>query len=129
PTVSLVSEEQSKRLWKVVVEHTTKGGKRCAEENIDDPLKIPPVISGSFVAYTRVAEKDKDGNPILNAAKEPFLPAPEVEDHQDTLVYDVNTAIINLALRAQFRGTVNSTPIWGLPARCVRIVQWSYDIA
>ena len=129
PSVRLAEGGDSAKKWHATVEHTTKPSKTCKTATIEDPLDQPPVISGSFVSVIMPAEKDMDGEPITNSADEPFIPAIEIEDHEDTLIYEINTATISLATRAKYTRSVNDAPLWGLPARCVRLVQWGWDVA
>jgi len=123
---SLVSEDNTRRQWYVTITHSTQPRLRCADVQRNSPLDEPPIISGSFVQFTKPAEEDKDGDPIVNVCDEPFIPAVEINDSRDSLVIEINTANINLAQRADAKDKVNSGTIWGLGPRTVLLKQWTW---
>jgi len=124
----LVREQDTRRVWHVTINHSTQARLRCADTQRENPLDEPPILSGSFVQFTKPAEEDKDGNPIVNVCDEPFVPAVEINDSRDSLIIEVNTATINLSQRADARDKVNSSTIWGLAKRKVLLKQWSWRV-
>ncbi len=127
--LTLRSVEQSRKVWRLVCTFSTRPRERCEDSQWDDPLDEPLKISGSFLKRTKPADKDRNGDPILNAVEEPFVPAIEKPDAIDTLVISGNFADIDLLLRKQFINTVNVAPIWGLLARELRMSRWDWSIA
>jgi len=124
------AEELAK--WIVTTVHSTvpSGGSNDPQNNIsrDNPIDDPPVISGSFSPFFKPVHRDKDGAQIMNTAKHPYTPPVEDEFDHLTLNISYNTANINLANWAAFRSTVNSTGIWGLEARQVKLKRWGWKI-
>lgn len=118
------------RVFILTVKHSSIPfeGSNDGETSRENPLDDPIVISGSFSPFKRTVQLDEAGDPILNAAKFPYDPAPQIDDAYDTLRISYNTATINLAQRASFRGCVNSTGIWGLDERQAKITRWDWSI-
>ena len=127
-TADVVNEKDTSRVWRVTINHSTQPRLRCADTQRENPLDEPPILSGSFVQFTKPAEQDKDGKPIVNTADAPFVPAVEINDSRDSLIVEVNTANINLRQRAEARDKVNSGTIWGLGPREVLLKQWSWRV-
>ena len=125
----LRSVDKSRRVWRVDLAFTNRPvGKSCSQSEIDNPLSQPPKIGGSYLSRTKAATQDRFGAPITNSSDEPVVPAPEIDDPRDTVTIEVNTASIDLALRSRFRNKCNAAVLWGLPARTVRLGQWSYSL-
>jgi len=122
------SVDKNRHVWRSQIEYTNRPLKFDQEDERGDPLFVPPKISGSFARAMRAATKDRHDDPITNSSDEPELPAPEVDDSRDTLVVEVNTATIDLALRAAMRDKVNHAAHWGLEKRCIKLGQWAYTI-
>lgn len=121
--------KKTAKLWTVKVTHSTRPKFRQSSSEIENPLDEPILLYGSFVQFRRPATTDKDGQAIVNTVGEPFVPALERDDSRDSLIMEINTATVSLLQRALFRDAVNSTPIWGLPARTVKLMQWTWRIA
>lgn len=117
----------ARKFWRVTVIYSTRSFPTCREESYDSPLDMPARWSGSFVERLKIAKEDINGAPVANSADEPFFPAPEIDDPTDTLRVTFNTASIDLALRASFRGRTNETEWRGLAARTVRMRQWAWE--
>lgn len=93
----------------------------------ENPLLVPPEVSGSFVQFTREASRDKDGNPLKSSSLERFIGAAVERDygnHQVTI--KVNSATLPLATWMPYMHSVNSAALWGLSARMVKLsnVSW-----
>lgn len=121
--------KKSRKKWLVTVTHTSRPTFRTSASEIENPLDERPILYGSFIQFQRPLIKDKDGKAVLNVVGEPFTPAPMRDDSRDSLVYECNTATIDLGLRDSFRDAVNSASIWGLGARNVKLEQWTWRIA
>jgi hypothetical protein len=120
--------EKNRCVWRSVIEYTNRPLRFDQETERGNPLLVPPRISGSFVRAMKAATKDRNGDPIVNSAEEPELPAPETDDSRDSLIVEVNTATIDLAVRSDFRDKVNLAEHWGLPARTIKLGQWAYTV-
>ena len=114
--------------WLLTVTHTSVPSDTDPGKSRDNPLLDTPVVGGSFQQYIKNAYRDKDGDPIVNTAKDPYIPPPTIEDSYDTLTISFNTAFLNLSFRAGFRNTVNSSAIWNLGVRRVKMMQWNYRV-
>lgn len=116
--------------WFITTTHSSRPSGNSTDPNTarDNPLDDKPVISGSFVSNRVPAFRDKDGNVIQNAAGQVYLPPAEIDDSFDTLRISYNHPTLNLFQRAQSRGTVNSSSIWGLQPRMAKLVQWNYQV-
>lgn len=116
--------------WHVEVTWSTESSERSMLKPKMNPLEEPPVISGSFVGNQERAVRDKDGKPIVNTAAEPYIEnAPTRYSNLDSLEIAFNTPTIDLVLRNEMMGRVNSEPIWGLGIRQALLLQWGYKIA
>lgn len=93
-----------------------------------DPLTEQPVISGSFVKYTELAEFDKDGDRILSKSFEKFRgPAAEFDKSRATIRITINSATLDLATLCVFIDTLNSFTLWGFDPRCVKLSDITWE--
>lgn len=77
----------------------------------ENPLLEWPKIRFSFATYERVAEKDINGNAILNSAKDPFDP-PLMQEERDIIInIERNVAAYNPVTALEFIDSVNSAQI------------------
>lgn len=120
--------DETRRLWTVVITHSTRPSFRCGDFRIENPLSEPIRLSGSFMQFTRAALKDKDGKALLNSVDEPFTPPIEVDDSRKVLVMQKNTAAISLSSWADYNDTVNAGPMWGLLRRAIKLNQWRWTV-
>lgn len=125
----LRSVKAHRRHWTVTATHSTRPKFRESSTPRENPLDEPILIYGSFVQFRRPATKDKDGRAIANTVGEPFVPALERDDSRLSVVLEKNTATISLTQWALFRDAVNSAALWGIPARCVKLIQWNWRLA
>lgn len=96
------------KLWHVRVEYDSS-----VEEEEENPLNRPAVLSWGSAQFQRVAWKDIDGNAILNSAGQYFDPPPEVDDSRPTLTVTRNEASFNPALKIDYEDAVNTDPFMG----------------
>jgi len=115
--------------WEAEVLFSTKpDGKRCKDQQIDDPLMVPDRISGGFTKYQEEATQDLFGNPITNSAWELFHgPQNEWDKGRPSVKIAMNRAQLQLALLSQMQDTVNGAPLWGLPPRCIKLSNTSWE--
>lgn len=122
--------DETLKLWRITVQHSTRprfrsasGGSATARQS---PLDEPATIYGSFLTFTKPADRDKDGDLICNAVEEQKLI--EIDDNRHSLVIEVNTENISLAMWKEYRVSVNSQPIWGLDTYQVKLKQWNWRV-
>ncbi|MGL6095059.1 MAG: hypothetical protein ACRC7O_04565 [Fimbriiglobus sp.] len=121
-------ENERSKLW--VVEQTFSSkpdGKKCKEQQIDDPLLQPDKVSGSFVKFKEEAVFDRFGKAVRNSAHEQVR-GPQVEFDKSTYTVKIeqNRADLELPLLGQMADTVNDAVLWGAPRRSVKLgaVSW-----
>lgn len=101
---------------------STKPMKRCSDTSIEDPLLEPDRISGSFVKYTQEALYDRFGERIKSSSHEQFRgPQVEFDANRPAVKIEQNVSDLELALFSELIDHVNDAPLWGLPARCVKL--------
>ena len=125
-----VSEEPN-RFWEVEQTFSTKPLKRCQDTSIDNPLDEPDRISGGFTKYTEEAAKDRFGLPILSSSHEQIRGSGvEKDNNRPTVTIEKNLSVLPLGVFAAMLDTVNSSSLWGLPARCIKLssVSWSRQL-
>lgn len=122
--------DKTRKLWRITVRHSTRPRYRSTGSDAvtarGNPLSEPPTIYGSFVTFTRPEDRDKDARAITNSVDE--LKLIDIDDNRHLIAIEVNTATISLAQWKQYRVSVNSTPIWGLDARQVKLKEWNWRI-
>jgi hypothetical protein len=114
--------------WLATYTFTSQLQDRCNGEHRTDPVLEAPRISGSFVKYTEEAVVDLYGKPILNSAHERMRgPQVEFDVSRPTIriekfFHDPNLELLNL-----YKDSVNDAPLWGLPARTIKLSNISFD--
>lgn len=108
--------------WSVEQTFTTKGGKKCSEEKIEDPLLEPAKISGGHETHKEEATHDMFGLPILTSSHE-MVRGPQVEfpESWPTITIEQNVATLEQAftLPTSMLNCVNDHWLWGLPPRTI----------
>lgn len=123
-----VREGQKTKFWTVDNIFTNVPGKRCQDEQIEDPLLEPMDISGSFIKYTTEASFNYDGTRIRTSSHERITgPMAEFDANRPTVRVSQNVAILDLATFAQMVDTLNDSTLWGLPPRCVKLSNASWQ--
>lgn len=114
--------------WEVVRKFTTKPMSRCNTTQIDNPLAEPAQLSGGFTKYTEEAIYDRYGSLLLTSSYE-LMRGPEVEVEKGRPVVRVglNVATLPLTTFCEYRGGVNNATLWGLPARCIRLADITWE--
>lgn len=101
---------------------------RCNSTTTGDPLLEPQKVSGTFVKYTEEATYDRFGVAITSSCGEPMRgPQVEFDKSRPTVRIQQNVADLQLGLCAALMDVVNDAPLWGLPARCVKLSQFSWE--
>jgi len=111
--------------WTAQYKFSTRPMRRCQDESIEDPLQEPMQISGSFMRYTELTEKDKDDNPIQSSSHEGIQI--ERDRSRPTVSISQNVANLELETFSEMVDTLNDAELWGLAARKIKLsnVSWS----
>jgi hypothetical protein len=126
----LVSDGDPNVWWIVEQEFSTKPPnrkqQRCQDVKVEDPLLEPPKLSGSTTKYQQEAVLDAAGQPIVTSAGEPIRgPQAEFDETRYSIRIEQNVPTPDLAINIpyQLKDCINSTPLWGFPARCVKLTK------
>lgn len=102
---------------------------RCSEDQVTDPVLEPPKISGSFVRYTEEATQDRFGLPLVSSSWEQLRgPQVEFDTNRPQVRIEQNILVLNLPLLASMVDCVNVWPMWGLPARCIKLSEVNWEL-
>lgn len=123
---------EAARYWLVEQTFSTKPPERddrgCQDTPIEDPLLEPAKINGTINNKTFEATYDRHNVAILNSAHEPVRGKQvEFDGGEDTIEIEQNIPILNLPLLKKTRNTLNNAPLWGLPARCIKLSNYTWE--
>lgn len=108
--------------WRVEQKFSTRPLTRCQDTPVEDPLLEPQKVSGNFRNFTIEAVYDRNGNLIKSSSHEQIRGRQvEFDNNKPSVVVQQNVASLGLSTFAQMIDTVNDGPMWGLPARCVKL--------
>lgn len=116
------------RFWSVELTYSSRPTPRCRDAQFDDPLDQPPKVSVGTAPYNVEGHFDRNGREIVNSAFE-RIRGPQNEWPVSLLVVKVEQNLADPFLTAvtAMRDTVNDAPLWGFPARSVKLS--SFDLA
>lgn len=131
PTMSVSpldpKDTEPSQIWRVENLFSTKPGKRCQDNSIENPLLEPPDISGSFVKYRELPHVDRHGRPYRSSTGEPLVGQ---ETERDRNRWEINIVInqltVNLQLVSDLADYLNGSPMWGLPAETIKFSKFSF---
>ena len=106
---------------------SSKRRNSCRNQQFQDPLAEPPLVSGSFTSYTEETKYDRNGQLIQNSAFETVHgPLVEIEQNRPSVHIEQNVAAIGLTSMTGMQDHVNDSTLWGLPKRCIKLsnIQW-----
>ena len=107
---------------------TTGQANRCNITPIGDPCLEPVKVNGSFGRAQWEARYDKDGNRVVTSANEPIVGALATFDYARPIVrIEQNVASLGLSTFSSMVNSVNIAPLWGLPARCIKLTNVSWE--
>lgn len=118
------------KFWTIDLTYSTKplSTSKCVDAKIEDPLLQPQEVSGSFVKEKVEAILDRFGRPIVNSAHEQLRGAQvEFEEGYDQIRIKQNVPLLQLALFTGMRNTLNSSSLWGMPARTIRLSNATWE--
>lgn len=95
---------------------------------IDNPLRRPAEISGNYHKEKEEITEDRFGNPVVNSAWEPIRgPKAEFDTQRDSIKVKQWLADPQEQLVEDMMNTVNDLPLWGKPARTVKLSSRSFE--
>lgn len=114
--------------WEVEQEFSTRSFTRCTERSIEDPLLMPPNISGSFVSYVQEVTRDRYGRALKTSSHEIIRGAQVEFDHSNpTVRIEQNLPALGLSSLCSAMNKVNMTYMWGLGRRMVKLSNASWE--
>jgi hypothetical protein len=116
--------------WHLDLRFTTKPMYRCNDTTIENPLNEPIMLAGGFNPYREEAIFDRNGDILIMSSLERMTgPSVEIEKGRPVVNISFNTTEVPLALIAQMMdtGAVNDATLWGLPPRCVRLAEMTWQ--
>lgn len=122
----LINANASGRYWLCETGFTTKPMARQTPSERNDPLSEPWKKRGSTNKVQEEVRTDKDGNAILNSAKEPITGLMRTLS-RPTIEIEGNVAWLNVNYLTSLVGAVNSKTFWGYPARQVMLADFSWE--
>jgi hypothetical protein len=129
--IAPVLDAEVSEYWTVEQMFTTRPLQRCQDTDIENPLNEPDKISGGFTKYTVEATHDQSGDAILTSSLEQIRGSVVERDaNRPTVTIGKNLLTLPLSTFAPMIDTVNDAGLWGLPARCVKLsnVSWQRNL-
>ncbi len=129
-TITMMEGKPGPSAWyEVELTFTTRPDtKFCLENQVQDPLLLPPKVSGESTEYTEEATFDRFGNPIVNSAWEQLRgPQVEFDKHRHRVHVEMPVPVLQLELVVQFINKVNAFPIWNCPRRTVKLSNFKWE--
>ena len=109
-------------------QYETTRYRRCNNNRIEDPLLEPMKVSGGFNRAQWEAKYDQNGAKLVTSANEPITGAAVTFDYvRPTVRIQQNVASLGLSTFANMVNTVNASSLWGVPARCVKLANASWE--
>lgn len=126
------SQGRGTTAWKVTQRFSTKSDKEDRQQQRENPLNEPPEISGGWNQIARKKHVDRNNKAITNSAKEPVTTDDVLTRNiaQPTVDITMNLADLPLSVISTAINRVNSTSMWGLGPRHIRMVNapWSRKV-
>jgi len=106
--------------------------KVCSTQQFSNPLLEPAKISGSFINKAAIYTQDRFGNNIEYSSHEPILGELAKFDknrNQVKISQNIKVEEFDLPLLETMRDTVNAFPLWGMPARTIKLSNAEWERA
>lgn len=116
-SIEVACDEKSGKSWTATV------GYSAIDPSIrpQNPLDMQPEVAWGWAQFQRAVFEDRNGDPILNSAKDYFDPPISRDDSRPILGLIRNQATFNQDLADSLRDHVNDAPWWGAAAGKVKI--------
>jgi hypothetical protein len=126
--VQQIVKDEPGNWWEVEQTFSTKPDQRCQHVGVEDPISLPQHISASTIRYTEEATYDRNGAPIVNSGFEVIRgPQVEFDCNRSSIKITQNVPSLQLALCESMKNTVNAYPLWGLPPRCIKLSDFTWE--
>lgn len=99
---------ENDRLWLVTVHYSTR-----YKEYVENPLLRPAEYSWNGQIIQVAANKDRDGNPVVNSAGDQFDPLPEKDDARGILIVTRNESQFNPSVAEAYYNSINQSTFMG----------------
>lgn len=100
----------------------------CETGSIKDPLLQPPKVKGNFAKYMEEASFNRFGRAILTSSFERVKGSQnEWDKNRPCVVVEHNVASLGLDIFTPMIDTVNSLTLWGIPRRCIKLSDVSWE--
>lgn len=102
---------------------------RCNDQQIQNPLLEPVKIHGASTTYTEQGQEDRFGRPIRNSAHQLVKgPNNEWDANRSGFTVEQNWPTLDYPLCKKLENRVNQDPIWGFPARSVKLSRFTWRL-
>lgn len=98
-----------------------------AGETSENPLNAPPQINWDQTQYTKLTDRDIEGNAVVNSAGDPYQDAQEIDDPRPVLNITRNIQNFSPALAYQYRNAINADPFQGAGPGEVKVMAIKAD--
>jgi len=119
-------DDEPKQQWIAEQIFSTRPMWRCQTASIESPLLEPVRFGGSFLKEKRQAFFDKDGDPLKTSSLEP-VPGAQRDNSLPTVWVEQNHATNLIGTLAPMMDNLNDATMWGLPARCWKLQQATWE--
>lgn len=121
----MVSDGDKNDHWLVTLKFTNNPFSRCHTNAIDNPLSEPVTLGGSFIKCSKRTRTNYQGKFITNSSLEPI---PVEKDTNRPVVHcGMNVSSLGLDTFAAMVDTLNDATLWGLPTRCIKLSNVSWE--
>ena len=101
---------------------------RCNSTEILSPLLEPQRVRSGMNKVPFEAKYDRHGHRLVTSANEPLTGQNVTFDYgRPTVHIEQNVGDLQLPLISSMFNTVNDSPLWGVPARCVKLSSVSWE--
>jgi hypothetical protein len=124
----ITSPEERTEYWSVKQYFTTKPTKRERTNEWQNPLDEPFAIRGGFQKYQQEITKDRHNKPIRSSSHE-LITGNIVQFDMNRPTVQITRNLLSLSFSSIMGivDTVNSVTMWGLPVRCVKLSNITWE--
>lgn len=127
-SITPVIKGEKGKFFEVEQIFSTKPINYCSNDNREDPLLVPPQISGSFTKKTEEGVYDRHGKAITNSSLELIRgPENEWEISYPTVQIVQNLALLNLPVLVSMLDTLNAYILWDCAPRTIKLSTCSWE--
>lgn len=121
-------DNEPAEFYQVVQTFSSKPVNKCQDDKVENPLLMPPEISGSYIKHKEEIAYDVFGRPVVNSAWEQFRGHQvEFDISRPKVKVKKNVPFNNIPMIGSMVNTLNDRLLWGLPSRCVKFTDWAWE--